>query len=419
MSSSFMNKKILIIDLETTSFNGFTIEAAMMRFETIGIDHNMWSSDKVFFLLDPDSEISDEASRVNGYGLGAGKKPVGTTRFHEVADKIIDTFLSVDIIIAQYKSFELRILANDFSRAGTEFKGYEKFIDLIDIAKKKLTLDSYKLFRIAEALEIPYDKSKLHTGEYDVQITYECFVKLIEMPDVVKQQKQPKQKTEITLAESTSKLFIKKIEKEIDELAASIAPKIMSIKTKVTSVKDVDDSARKIALLGTLHSFVSDSRKSLLAPIKSVSKLIEERFRNEILSKIEEKQHALILARTSFLKSAAETASKETTSQIAAIQQKAEQIFSDILDKTGDFDKASEEAGKVAATAPEQASPERRVSDHAVDRILYIARIVDKELVPQLYWSPDLTIIQASVDAGNLEIPGVVVEKVVKSSFKR
>lgn len=414
----FFDKRITFIDLETTSFNGYAIEMAMKIVETKGIDPNLWDSHRKFFLLNPLVRVGEEASRINGYGEGPGKKPVGTQTFTEISSEFSNILMSSDIIIAQYKKFEVQILGNEYSRSDLPFESYSKFYDLIDLAKRKLNIPSYKLHLIAEALKIEYDKTKLHGGEYDTELTYECFRRLIFMPDIpseIKKVAEPKINVKLNAAVS----YIKSIEKEIDSLASDIVPQLYKIKTKVTSLKEVDESAKKIAILSSLHAEVVTNRRSMLSPIKLIVRHAENYFKDKILAKIEEVQGKLIENRTSFLKKASAEADDSVSHQITAIHNKAESLFAEMIESGESFDKANEAAEAIAATAPEQTFGEKRKSTNATDTIYFEAKIVDKEIVPKIFWSPDIALIQESVNAGNTEIPGVSVEKKIKSSFRR
>lgn len=167
-----MGKKAAVFDTETTGLKAIDgdkiIEVAILVYD---IDTKKKISSYVQ-RINPERAIDPKAQEVHGISYAqVASCPV----FKDVAADIAAEFAKADICVAHNIGFDAEFLAVEFNSAGVKLPMIPS-VDTMDARWATFNGKSPNLGELCFALGVPYDPSKAHGAEYDVEVTAACFL---------------------------------------------------------------------------------------------------------------------------------------------------------------------------------------------------------------------------------------------------
>lgn len=160
-----------VLDTETTGLDALDghkiLEIALLRFDMAG---NFL--DKYVQRIDPERPIDAKAQEVHGISY---ESLAGMPKFADVVKDIDGQIRKGDFIIAHNLNFDAGFLAVEFNAAGCSLASMPS-VDTMDARWATHNGKSPNLGELCFALGVPYDPSKAHGAEYDVEVTAACFL---------------------------------------------------------------------------------------------------------------------------------------------------------------------------------------------------------------------------------------------------
>lgn len=163
--------QFISFDLETTGFIAGVdkiVEVGAVKFIN-GVVDSVYST-----LVDPEMEIPEAASRVNGI---TNDMVAGKPKIERLLESFAD-FCGDDILVAHNANFDFQFLLSDIVRLEAKApRG--PILDSCNIARKVIPgLPNYKLGTLVQHMNI--QSSEFHRAEADANYCGQVFVKLIE-----------------------------------------------------------------------------------------------------------------------------------------------------------------------------------------------------------------------------------------------
>jgi len=445
-------KKFIIIDTETTDLvenGGRLAEIAMVYFETDDSGRAKIIN-KFESLVNPESDFSEAAKRVNGLDLEMlSDKP----KFAEIADRVFE-YLNIGVPVLAYNStFDLKILSMEFSRLERKMP-HLKVIDIFFLAKQKIKPDdnrlalldsgrrSFSQTSVAKLFEL--DTSGSHRAMADVKILFFLYKNLVDLPDISKfKDKKTADEDRKAITKSFSIDLIKDavIKNLSDVSIAKIATRsIVSMKrnydlsrelieeANTLSVSSTDESIRAIDIIGLISKLktkIAKERQEILSPLKKVTQTIEFLYREYLLAEIESAQYSLSENRSSYLHKKYEEEKdrirfeNERNERLA--QEKGQKVFDKLkaVDLNAAIEDSLKEYQKELNLLKDQVlvSKTKATTASSKDEFYFDIEIIDESVIPDFYWSPDKQKILDSVikHEGRIIIPGVSIITKLKS----
>ena len=154
------------IDVETTGLDNFyhkIIELACVKYK------NGKEIDKLSLLLDPERDIPEDATKINGI---TNDMVAGKPKFAEIADSFI-SFINGAVIVAHNARFDLGFINGALVRA--DKPGLDsRYVDTLDMARKAFPgRVSYSLQNLAADFNIAVTAA--HRAEDDSRVCMELF----------------------------------------------------------------------------------------------------------------------------------------------------------------------------------------------------------------------------------------------------
>lgn len=208
---------------------------------------------------------------------------------------------------------------------------------------------------------------------------------------------------------------------------------------KVYSCKSAEDEAAGHEALGAIKQVLASAeaeRKSIVEPIKQVTSQVDTMFRERIARPLEVVKAQVEMALRTYaaeqirLKRAAEEAERQRLAAAKAEQERLEREAAEAA-AAGDAEVAADlsqqqvqqqaEVQKAATAVVMVARPTVVATGNATGsyKTRRVATIVDPAKVPDVYWRPDLALVQRAVDEGAVEIAGVEIREEVLVSNRR
>lgn len=122
--------------------------------------------------IDPERPIDQKAQEVHGI---AYTDLVGCPKWDDLAEEIARRMSGADLLIAHNMGFDGPFIAAELIRVGQKVPDVHA---LCTMENARWACPDGKLPRLGElafSLGVPYDSSKAHAAQYDVEITMECF----------------------------------------------------------------------------------------------------------------------------------------------------------------------------------------------------------------------------------------------------
>lgn len=208
---------------------------------------------------------------------------------------------------------------------------------------------------------------------------------------------------------------------------------------KAYTCTSAEDEAAGHEALGAVKQVLANAelaRKSIVEPIKKVTSEVDAMFREQIVRPLEvvkahvESELRSYAAEQIRVKREAEAEERRKLEQARAEQERLEREAAQAA-AAGDDDVAADllqqqveqaEQVRVAQSAVVMVSRPAPVAvSNAVGsyKTRWVATIVDPSKVPDVYWRPDLALVQRAVDEGAREIPGVQIAEEVLVGNRR
>ena len=151
----------VVLDLETTGLHRYIDK--IIEIGAIKYDKSLREIDRFSTLVNPEKRIPASASAINGIRDSMVKD---SPKIAEVLPNLI-RFIGDYPIIAHNANFDVGFLEVAIEESGIEGNSI-RYADSLKIARKELTLDSYKLSCVAEHFDIP--ASNLHRALGDCEV---------------------------------------------------------------------------------------------------------------------------------------------------------------------------------------------------------------------------------------------------------
>ena len=185
--------KLIYIDVETTGIV-FLQSGLVQLAGLIEKDGEVLESLDYGIGLFPTDMVSDEALAVNGLTreeIGKFDKPATVfSRFIQLLDGFVDRYDRTDKLhfVAYNARFDAGHLRGWFEKNGDRYFGSWFFhppLDVMGLAAvvmmdKRPTLPDFKLATVAKALGLEVDATKTHDALYDIRLTRQMFLRLLE-----------------------------------------------------------------------------------------------------------------------------------------------------------------------------------------------------------------------------------------------
>lgn len=169
--------RITGLDIETTGLkqeDGHRIiEVAMLTYD-LGTRTLI---DKLVQRINPERPIDPGAQAVHGISFG---ELVDEPTWKTVAPLVSSFLARTDIAVAHNASFDAPFVAMELIRIGVDVPDVP-FFDTLDARWATPFGKKPNLGELCFALDVPYDTSKAHGAEYDVEVMMQCFFKGIDL----------------------------------------------------------------------------------------------------------------------------------------------------------------------------------------------------------------------------------------------
>jgi len=218
--------------------------------------------------------------------------------------------------------------------------------------------------------------------------------------------------------------------------AEALLPRVAAASEWAAGYTCADDDDENLGHegLGRLKKLQADAdaqRKAVVEPIKQVTGKVDALFREKVAKPCDEakarvEQHLARYASEKLRKKREaeaeaqrklEAERKKAAELAAAAQAGSAQAAQQLEQQEARVHEAVVEAAEAAEQGP---GPVKAGTSTGGYKTKWTATITDPSRVPDVYWRPDLALVQHAVDQGAREIPGVaIVEEVVVSNRRR
>lgn len=449
----------IFFDTETTGFvgeDGAICEIAMIEVRESKV------VDRLHFILNPEKKMTIGAAKANGF---KDSDFLGKPKFSEIEPEVTawldlaKTGSTISVLGYNVEKFDRVMLELSYTRIGKKLPDCE-WVDVWKIATKLISTEdmfakvgttSRSQTNVAKFFGI--DAIGAHRAMNDCRILFDIYVKLLEYEQVVKT--VPKltlsvkltkptdiQQTKIKSATDASVAAILAIKPEkiasdaIATVKAFIALYGERMKTVVGfSVTDDESSSKaasNIIWLTARKKEVVASRQKSIFPVKNLSKIIEEMFRDILTKPIELALNDMSEKRSRYLSKQLEIKKEAAEKQREVIEQAAQQLSQLAFDKAKADNKGIDAAVNVAAAVYDAAIlPQREITVDTVtktvvdggkltDEVIYNIEIIDASLVPSRFMVPSIELIQKYVDKteGKVPVAGILIIETIKTKIR-
>ncbi|WP_448585683.1 DNA polymerase III subunit epsilon [Thermaurantiacus sp.] len=163
----------IVLDTETTGLDpkeGHRI----VEMAAIELVERVPTGRRLHLYLNPGRPMPPEAERVHGLtDAFLADKP----RFEEVADEII-AFIGLSPVVAHNAVFDWRFLAFELERAGREALPFERMIDTLEIARRRLPGLRNTLDALCQRFGIDLSRRVNHGALVDAELLAQVYVEL-------------------------------------------------------------------------------------------------------------------------------------------------------------------------------------------------------------------------------------------------
>ena len=467
-----------VLDTETTGVKLGTdrvIELAVAAFDdgsTIGT---------LYGLHNPGIPVPAEASAVHGWLDEHLAEAPSFTR--KSATELLEFLRDVDgPIYVHNADFDRGILAGEFARVGADVAALQAlpWCCTLKMARELWPGQANDLSSVAARLGVEPD-GQAHSAKVDVDTLSRCVAEMVHRYAYRGHKGELVKATTAVPAVAVSDG--KQVESLTADTLAALTPRVTAAQQWVATYKceDSDDEQNGHEALGQLKRLQAEAeakRKGLVEPIKKVAAAVDQAFRDLVTKpcdqartdvehelgtyaakRLAEQRQAELEARrkleTERAKADAEARAArkaELEAQAEAARLKAEldkaelearragdaeavakaeaaklQIVAEAMAKLRAEVEAEAErqakvqqAQQVAVAAATSAGPVKGATSTGGYSSVWLATITDPGKVPDIYWAPDLAMVQRAVDNGARQIPGVeIVEQLVVSNRRK
>ncbi|MBM5812991.1 MAG: hypothetical protein FJ191_13685 [Gammaproteobacteria bacterium] len=468
--------RFAVLDCETTGFRkgDRIVELAA------GVVENGAYLQTLHFRLHPGIPIPAEATAVHGYGDAsvAGLEAFDAGKARELLDLLTG---AEGPVYAHNVPFDLEtILLPEFARVGADAAALAAlpWSCTLKMARELWPGEPNDLGAVAERLGVEFHGAA-HSATVDVDVLRRCVEQVIHRYAYRSHRGALTKPAPAQVAAPSSTVELVEL---AGAKAAPFLPRVKAAQEWAAGFVCADDAdeANGHAALASIKRVQAEAeaeRKACVEPVKAISSRIDTLYREAIArpcdvvrGEIEAKLQNYAAARLAAQRAAelearhklaAERAEAQRLAQLAALEKArieaeaeraraAAQAAELEARRKGDAEAAAAaalaaaaaeaqvEAAKKAAEA-NSAEQAARVQDALAEvvsasspvgpvkaqgatggyAVKLVVRIVDPAKVPDVYWRPDLELVQRAVDQGARDIPGVVIDEQVQVSNRR
>ena len=195
----------IILDTETT---GLSVKDGHRILEIACIEtENLIPTKRVFYkLINPEKEISADASRIHGYTYEILKNK---EKFADIAKEFKD-FIADKKLIIHNAPFDISFINSELTRLNLEKIDIKKnVIDSLEIARSKFPGSSNSLDNLCKKFNIDLSKRTKHNALLDCELLRQVYINLVGEKEPSLQFKQ--EEVANHAKENSTKLYLKKI----------------------------------------------------------------------------------------------------------------------------------------------------------------------------------------------------------------
>ena len=169
----------IILDTETT---GLSVKDGHRILEIACVEtENLIPTKRVFYkLINPEREISADASRIHGYTYEILKNK---EKFADIAKEFKD-FISDKKLIIHNAPFDISFINSELTRLNLEKINIKKnVIDSLEIARSKFPGSSNSLDNLCKKFNIDLSKRTKHNALLDCELLREVYINLLDVKE--------------------------------------------------------------------------------------------------------------------------------------------------------------------------------------------------------------------------------------------
>lgn len=426
-------KHFFIVDTETTGFGKTdrVIEVAYTEYLN-GEEIAQWST-----MLDPEGcPITDGAFAAHGITVG---QLAGKPKFIEIAPELCAVLSAGVIVIAHQADFDERMLRQEFEYIGVPMPKAQ-WLCSVGLARRLLPeMKSHKLQLLAAHFNV--EVKSAHRALTDCR-TLACVLDHLSQWETRMGTAAVAAQALVTFTPpvATSPVIaldqlpavpdtglIRRAMMALEQMQGK-ANEYLTLAATLTCTSDAEEERISKAILAfkKLESDAVAVRQSFTGELRTQTSTIEAAWRDQILNKLTAEIGKLTLLRQPWAMAKARAADDRRRAAEKEAEAVAMAEFTRVQQAGQTFDQANTIAEAVHEALVEAAiqiapPPTRTVLGTVTDKLVYDVEIIDAKAVPQAYWSPDLAMIQRTVNAakGELTIPGVLITQRLETSTRK